>query len=166
MSFARSSISCRQASLLDIAETDERVIVDNSLSKTWVMTGSRLGWHVRPVGTRDTVSDIVEVTRGPLHPARRRRRPRRYELCRALPRPLRGGSAAAWAKALGALNGVRYAPPDGAVYAFGVEGTRLAVAPGGAFGAAGNGHLGVCFAQEPERLTRAMARLRLGLAAS
>ena len=59
------------------------------------------------------------------------------------------------------LNGVRYAAPAGAFYAFvGVEGLtdslglakklvthqRVAVAPGVAFGAAGEGFLRVCFA--------------------
>jgi aspartate aminotransferase len=76
------------------------------------------------------------------------------------------------------LNGVRYAPPPGAFYAFiGVEGltdsftfakrlvveNKVAVAPGAAFGAAGEGHLRICFAQSEPRLERAAERLRAGL---
>jgi aspartate/methionine/tyrosine aminotransferase len=83
-------------------------------------------------------------------------------------------------EALAGLNGVRYAAPDGAFYAFiGVDGATdsmalarklvtehgVAVAPGSAFGAAGEGHLRVCFAQRPERMARAMQRLRDGLRA-
>jgi aspartate/methionine/tyrosine aminotransferase len=76
------------------------------------------------------------------------------------------------------LNGVRYAAPPGAIYAFvGIEGLRdslgfakrlvldhkVAVAPGIAFGAAGEGHLRICFAQSEQRLDRAVHRLRAGL---
>ena len=49
-------------SLLDIATPDDRVIVCNSFSKTWAMTGWRLGWMVVPEGTRDAISEVVEVT--------------------------------------------------------------------------------------------------------
>jgi aspartate aminotransferase len=82
--------------------------------------------------------------------------------------------------ALAGLNGVRYAAPVGAFYAFvGVDGltdslelakrlvTRhgVGVAPGIAFGDAGEGHLRICFAQSAERMERAMGRLRDGLRA-
>ena len=70
--------------------------------------------------------------------------------------------------------------PDGAFYAFvGVEGLTdsltlakrlvtehgVAVAPGIAFGDAGEGYLRICFAQSAERIERAMGRLREGLRA-
>jgi len=41
----------------------------------------------------------------------------------------------------------------------------VAVAPGSAFGAAGEGYLRLCFAQAPARMERAMGRLRTGLQA-
>ena len=81
-------------------------------------------------------------------------------------------------EALSGLNRVRYSPPDGAFYAFvGVEGLtdsfalakrlvldhRVAVAPGVAFGAAGEGYLRICFAQSADRIERAMDRLRDGI---
>jgi len=80
--------------------------------------------------------------------------------------------------ALAGVNGVRYSAPDGAFYAFvGVEGLtdslalakklvidhHVAVAPGVAFGAAGEGFLRICFAQSADRIERAMGRLRDGL---
>ena len=55
-------------SLLDVAEPDDRVIVCNSFSKTWVMTGWRLGWLVLPDGARDAVTEIVEVTHSGVAP--------------------------------------------------------------------------------------------------
>ena len=85
---------------------------------------------------------------------------------------------------LAGLNGVRVAAPDGAFYlpsspstawrdSLGlalrlVRGARRgAVAPGAAFGAGGEGHLRVCFAQSQPRgaWSRAMTRLRAGLQA-
>ncbi len=55
-------------SLLDIAAPDDRVIVCNSFSKAWVMTGWRLGWLVVPQGARDAVTELVEVTHSGVAP--------------------------------------------------------------------------------------------------
>lgn len=169
-------------SLLDIAAPDEKVIVCNSFSKAWVMTGWRLGWLVLPQGARDAVTEIVEVTHSgvapfiqeagiaALHDAET---VRRFLAHCATGRKLAG-------EALDGLNGIRYAAPPGAFYAFlGVEGLtdsldlakklvtnhRVAVAPGVAFGAAGEGFLRVCFAQSADLLERAMQRLRNGIRA-
>jgi aspartate/methionine/tyrosine aminotransferase len=82
--------------------------------------------------------------------------------------------------ALAGINGLRFVAPDGAFYAFvGVEGLtdslalakrlvighHVAVAPGIAFGAAGEGYLRICFAQSADLIERAMGRLRDGLRA-
>ncbi len=169
-------------SLLDIAEPDDRVMVCNSFSKTWIMTGWRLGWIVLPEGTRDTVTELVEVTHSGVAPFVQHAGvaavadtdvvTRFHAFC-AEGRRLT-------TEALSGLNGVRYAAPDGAFYAFiGIEGVtdsltlaknlvtehKVAVAPGIAFGDAGEGHLRLCFAQSPERLTRALQRLQEGLRA-
>ena len=167
-------------SVLDVAGPDDRVIVVNSFSKTWVMTGWRLGWMVLPEGTRDSVSEIVETTHSGVAPFVQQAGlaaigdPSTVEAFRV--HCARGRQMAG--DALAGLNGIHYAAPDGAFYAFlGVEGLRdslsfakrlvtehgIAVAPGMAFGAAGEGFLRVCYAQSPERLERAMARLRDGL---
>jgi aspartate aminotransferase len=167
-------------SLLDIAEPDDRVIVCNSFSKTFTMTGWRLGWMVLPEGARDTVCEIVEVTHSGVAPFIQRagiaalRDNGAVERFRA--HCARGRKLAA--EALSGLNGVRFTPPDGAFYAFiGVEGLRdsldlakrlvlrhgVAVAPGVAFGESGEGHLRVCFAQSEAVMRRAMDRLTSGL---
>ena len=167
-------------SVLDVAGPDDRVIVVNSFSKTWVMTGWRLGWMVLPEGTRDSVSEIVETTHSGVAPFVQQAGlaaigdPSTVEAFRV--HCARGRQMAG--DALAGVNGIHYAAPDGAFYAFlGVEGLRdslsfakrlvtehgIAVAPGMAFGAAGEGFLRVCYAQSPERLERAMARLRDGL---
>jgi aspartate aminotransferase len=169
-------------SILDLAEPDDRVMVANSFSKTWVMTGWRLGWLVVPEGTRDAVTEIVEVTHSCVAPF-----VQQAGLAAIADTATVDGFRAHCARgrdlaseALAGLNGVRYAAPVGSFYAFvGVDGlsdsldlakklvTRhgVGVAPGIAFGAAGEGYLRVCFAQSVERMERAMGRLRNGLRA-
>jgi aspartate/methionine/tyrosine aminotransferase len=168
-------------SLLDIAEPHDRVIVCNSFSKTWVMTGWRLGWMVVPAGTREGISDIVEVTHSTVAPFVQRAGIAAIADtgCVAAFHAHCARGRAVVGAALAGLNGVRYAPPPGAFYAFiGIEGLtdsfafakrlvtehKVAVAPGAAFGAAGEGHLRICFAQSEQRLARAVQRLRAGLA--
>jgi aspartate/methionine/tyrosine aminotransferase len=167
-------------SLLDIAGPNDRVIVCNSFSKTWVMTGWRLGWLVVPDGARDAVTELVEVMHSGVAPFIQHAGlaavhdtdvVERFRAHCATGRALTGD-------ALAGVNGVRYAQPVGAFYAFvGVEGLTdsltlakrlvteqgVAVAPGIAFGDAGEGYLRICFAQSAERIDRAMGRLREGL---
>jgi aspartate aminotransferase len=167
-------------SILDIAEPDDRVIVCNSFSKTWVMTGWRLGWLVVPEGARNAITELVEVTHSGVAPFIQHAGlaaisdtevVENFRSHCATGRALTGD-------ALSGINGVRYTAPDGAFYAFvGVEGLtdslalakrlvtdhHVAVAPGVAFGAAGEGFLRICFAHSPDRIERAMGRLRDGL---
>ncbi len=172
--------SAAAPSVLDIADPDDRVIVVNSFSKTWMMTGWRLGWMVLPEGARDVVTEIVETTHSGVAPF--------IQLAgvaavhdTAVVEAFRAHCARGRQMAgdgLAGLNGIHYAAPDGAFYAFiGVEGLRdslslakrlvtehhVAVAPGIAFGSSGEGYLRVCYAQSPDRLARAMSRLRDGL---
>jgi aspartate/methionine/tyrosine aminotransferase len=169
-------------SMLDIAEPDDRIIVCNSFSKAWVMTGWRLGWLVAPEGTGERIVDIVEAVHSGVAPFTQRAglaaigdtaAVERFRAHCATGRTLAS-------EALSGLNGIRYQPPVGAFYAFvAVDGlhdsldlakklvTRhgVAVAPGVAFGAAGEGWLRVCFAQSAGLMERAMQRLRDGLRA-
>jgi aspartate aminotransferase len=167
-------------SILDVAEPDDRVIVCNSFSKAWVMTGWRLGWMVVPQGTRDAVTELVEVTHSGVAAFIQRAGVAALADTETVER-FRAHCARGRAltdEALSGINRVRHVAPDGGFYAFvGVEGLsdslhfakrlvaehRVAVAPGIAFGEAGEGHLRLCFAQSAERLDRALGRLRDGL---
>jgi len=170
-------------SLLDIAAPDDRVMVCNSFSKTWIMTGWRLGWIVLPEGTRDAVAEIVEVTHSGVAPFTQHAGVAAINDTETVEnfRTLCAEGRRLVTDALAGLNFVRYAPPPGAFYAFvGIDGVtdslalakrlvtqeKVAVAPGIAFGAAGEGHLRICFAQSPARIGRAMERLRAGLLAA
>ncbi len=169
-------------SLLDIADPGDRVIVCNSFSKTWMMTGWRLGWMVVPEGTLETITDLVEVAHSGVAPFVQRAGIAAVADAAAVEafRTHCAAGRALASSALGGLNGIRYRSPDGAFYAFlSVDGlhdsldlakklvTRhgVAVAPGVAFGAAGEGWLRVCFAQSAPLLERALQRLRDGLRA-
>ena len=169
-------------SLLDVAEPDDRVIVCNSFSKTWVMTGWRLGWLVVPEGARDAVTELVEVTHSGVAPFIQHAGLAAVpdtDVVRAFRAHCARGRALA-GEALAGLNGVRYAAPDGAFYAFvGVEGLtdsltlakRLVTDTASRWRRAsrsampGEGYLRICFAQSAERIERAMGRLRDGLRA-
>ncbi len=169
-------------SILDIAEPHDRIIVCNSFSKTWMMTGWRLGWLVVPDGTQEVFVNIVEVTHSGVAPFIQHGGVAAVADTAAVDgfRDYCAAGRALAGEALAGLNGVRYRPPTGAFYAFlAVEGlhdsldlakklvTRhgVAVAPGVAFGSAGEGWLRVCFAQSATLMERAMHRLRDGLRA-
>jgi aspartate aminotransferase len=169
-------------SLLDVAEPDDQVMVCNSFSKAWIMTGWRLGWLVVPEGLRDRISDIVEAIHSGVAPFVQRAGLAAIKDT-ATVETIRTHCAAGRqlaSEALSGLNGVRYTPPPGAFYAFiGIDGLTdslalalnlvrrhgVALAPGVAFGAAGEGSLRLCFAQSPDSMARAMTRLRDGLRA-
>ena len=169
-------------SLLDVAGPDDKVLVCDSFSKTWVMTGWRLGWIVLPEGLSDAFANMVEVTHSCVAPfvqeAGRAAIADTDSLVRFQAHCARGRDLVG--QALSGLNGVRYVAPDGAFYAFvGVDGLtdslalaktlvskhKVGVAPGVAFGESGEGSLRICFAQSPETMERAMARFRAGLRA-
>jgi aspartate aminotransferase len=48
--------------ILDIAEPEDRLIVINSFSKSWAMTGWRLGWMVHPPSLGPTLAMITQYT--------------------------------------------------------------------------------------------------------
>jgi aspartate/methionine/tyrosine aminotransferase len=169
-------------SFLDVAGPDDPLFVINSFSKSWAMTGWRLGWVVAPSDLEPTLANMVEyatsgATAFSQHAAVAAIRDgeafvRRFrDYCR-VGRDIVTGR-------LAALPRVTCRPPDGAFYAFlRVEGetdseelarrivreARVGLAPGIAFGPEAEGWLRICFAQSPDLLTRAMDRLEPVLA--
>ena len=169
-------------SFLDMADPDERVVSTNSFSKSWLMTGWRLGWIVAPRALMPDLGKLIEyntscspafvqhaglaaISQGEPTVARTRERLRRA-------RDFLVGE-------LRKLPGIEVAPPAGAMYAFfRVEGlddsfafckrlvheARLGLAPGSAFGAEGEGFVRWCFASDVARLADGVARLARALA--
>jgi aspartate aminotransferase len=164
-------------SFLDIAEPEERVIVLNSFSKTWAMTGWRLGWMVAPPELLAVADKLVEFNtiNAPVF------------LQRAGIVALEEGEASVAAmrekcrrgrdimvQGLNRFPRLRVASPTGAFYAFfrvaGINDslafakeilarTKVGVAPGSAFFGGGEGYLRICFASAPPRLEAALDRL-------
>ena len=164
-------------SVLPLIEPEDPVIVVNSFSKTWAMTGWRLAWLVHPPSMAPVYDSLIEFNTS------------------GAPAFLQAGALAAIRdgedfaaemiqrcgqgrelvlQRLGAMRRVTLARPEGAFYAFfkvdGVtdslayaqqvlERTGVGLAPGIAFGDAGEGHLRLCFASAPDRLSAAMDRL-------
>jgi len=171
-------------SFLDLAEAGERVISTNTFSKSWLMTGWRLGWAVVPAALEADLAKLIEfntscapvfvqraalaaVTQGEpviAHTLARFRKARDF-----LVGELRG------------IPGIEVALPSGTMYAFlrlaGVADSLafckklvadvgLGLAPGSAFGPQGEGYARWCFAAGEDKLAEGVARLRRSLAAS
>jgi aspartate/methionine/tyrosine aminotransferase len=168
-------------SFLDLAERDERVIGTNTFSKSWLMTGWRLGWMVAPRPLVPEIAKLIEFNTSCVPGFVQ------YAGLAALThgepvieRTLRRFRAARdfLIGELNGIEGIRAASPDGAMYAFlHVDGMRdslafckrmvaeagLGLAPGAAFGPEGEGFVRWCFAAELERLADGIERLREGL---
>ena len=171
-------------SFLDVAEPDDRLVVAHSFSKSFLMTGWRLGWLVLPPSLVPAMGKLIEFNTScaPVFVQRAGLAGLagaadfipgligRLQHCRDTLLPQ-----------LAALPGVQVATPAGGMYAFfRVEGQNdslafakrlvveagLGLAPGAAFGDEAEGWLRWCFAsREPARLTQGVERLKafLGL---
>jgi aspartate aminotransferase len=164
-------------SFLDHAEPDDRLIVVNSFSKSWAMTGWRLGWLTLPADVVPQFEKLVEFnTSGSptflQHAAITAVRDGEDFVGQFVARCRMARDAAI--DGLQACRRVTVARPAGAFYAFlRVDGVtdslafakealfqaKVGLAPGSAFGPAGEGHLRLCFARDPQIIAAAIARL-------
>jgi aspartate/methionine/tyrosine aminotransferase len=165
-------------SALDLVDEDDRYISANTFSKSWTMTGWRLGWIVAPREFVAQVGKVIEfntscapefVQRAGVV-AVRDGEPTIADTVARLRR-----SRDALVSALTALPGVEVAPPPGAMYLFFrvagfsedslafakqlVAEAGLGIAPGVAFGPEGEGYLRWCFAASDALLLEGAERL-------
>ncbi|HUN48856.1 MAG TPA: pyridoxal phosphate-dependent aminotransferase [Stellaceae bacterium] len=164
-------------SLLDIAEREDRVVVLNSFSKSWAMTGWRLGWLVAPRELLPALDKLIEFnTSGSptfIQHAAVVAVEQGEPLVQEIVERCRIGRDIL-VQGLSRFARVHVTPPAGAFYAFcRVDGmtdsfamarqivstVKVGVAPGIAFGDAGEGYLRFCFAASTQRLTEALDRL-------
>lgn len=165
-------------SFLDIAERDERVICVNSFSKSWLMTGWRLGWMVLPSALTGDLSKLIEYNTSC---APSFVQEAGVVAVRDGDAFIRGENVRLRAardhlvRALSALPGIDVHTPEGAMYLFFrlagaqdslalckqlVREARLGLAPGSAFGPEGEGFVRWCYACDTVRLDEGVNRLR------
>ncbi|NPD66840.1 pyridoxal phosphate-dependent aminotransferase [Lichenicola cladoniae] len=164
-------------SFLELADVDDRVVSINSFSKSWAMTGWRLGWITAPPALMSALGKITEFNTScapgfvqsagivaleqgePFVAAMRARLQSRRDIAADL---------------LDAIPGITTPRPEGAMYAFMriagctdslalakslLREARVGVAPGRAFGESGEGCLRLCFAVEEATLREAIGRI-------
>jgi aspartate/methionine/tyrosine aminotransferase len=168
-------------SFLDLAGEGDRIVSTNTFSKSWLMTGWRLGWLVVPAPLSADLAKLIEYNTScaPVFVQRaavvavRDGEP-------VIARTLQRFRAARdfLVRELNAIPGVEAALPSGAMYAFFrvagmtdslefckrlVHDAGLGLAPGAAFGPDGEGYVRWCFASGLDRLAEGIARLRQSL---
>ncbi|HXQ13118.1 MAG TPA: pyridoxal phosphate-dependent aminotransferase [Caulobacteraceae bacterium] len=179
LAFGRNSAP----TILDIADPEDRLIVINSFSKSWAMTGWRLGWMVHPPSLGPTLAMMTQYSTSGVTTF----------LQHAGVAAIREGEPfVAWMRgycetgmgivceALERLPRVRMGPrPQAGMYAyFEIDGmpdsrqacldilakTSVGLAPGVFFGPGSETFLRACVCRKPEVLATAMERLSEALA--
>ncbi|GAA1861217.1 pyridoxal phosphate-dependent aminotransferase [Paeniglutamicibacter psychrophenolicus] len=164
---------------LDIADEADRVISCNSFSKTWLMTGWRIGWIVAPKATLPEIGKLLEFsttcTPGFVQAAANHAVNHGEPLIARTVARLKTARDHLQAE-LSTIPGIELAAAaPGAMYSFFkvtgatdslafcrdlISETGLGLAPGIAFGPEGEGYLRWCFASELPRIDDGVARLR------
>ena len=164
-------------SLVDIASPEDKIIAINSFSKSWCMTGWRLGWLVAPARLGPVLEKCIEFHYSC---------PAEFSQVAGVTAILEGEPYVTdlvrryaelrdiTVQRLRAHPRVRLAEPEGAFYGFfAVEGmtdslawctdvvreTKVGLAPGAAFGPESEGFIRLCYAQSRDRLVEAFDRL-------
>ena len=166
------------ASFADKVTDEDRFIIINSFSKSWAMTGWRLGWLTAPKSLAPSLEMVTEFNFSCIFA------PTQIAGIAALQEgePFIQSSIERYRTALDAvmtafdgLPRVACPLPAAAFYAFfTVEGvddsfafarrlldeSGVGLAPGAAFGPEGEGYLRLCFAADADRLERALRRMK------
>ncbi len=166
----------RAPSFLDICDDGEMLLLANTFSKNWAMTGWRVGWLQAPKALASAIERIIQYNSS------------------GTPAFLQRGCVAALdhgedfivaqvakaranrdkvARLLGQMPGVRFETPRGAFYTFfAIDGmtdstattlriideANVGFAPGATFGPGGEGHLRMCFLRDPAKIEEALGR--------
>jgi len=171
-------------SILKLATRDDAVLVAQSFSKAWCMTGWRLGWLIarRDLAQRAGQLNEFIISCAPsfVQRAGETALDEGDGAVGELVGMLRGNRDFCLS-ALRAMKGVTVPEPEGAFYLFPrIDGltdsfgfckrllleTGVGLAPGVAFGAGGEGNVRICYALEKPILEQAMERLERFLSAS
>jgi aspartate aminotransferase len=175
--FSGSRLGEPVPSILCKATRDDAVMVVHSFSKSYCMTGWRLGFLIarRDLTAKATQLNEFVVSHAPTFTQKAGETALAEgedELLRMLERLKENRDLCL--KALSGMNGITVPKPDGAFYLFPrieglqdsfrfckrlLEETKVGLAPGVAFGAGGEGSVRICYAAERSILEPAMERL-------
>ncbi len=168
-------------SFLDLSEEDDLVISANSFSKSWLMTGWRLGWIVAPAALTEAFAKLIEYNTSCAPSFVQQAGIVALEQGGSITQVFQERLKIARDFLVGRLSplpGLQVATPPGAMYVFlGIDGltdsvafakrlvveAKLGLAPGAAFGTEGEGYLRWCFASSLERLDEGARRLQIAL---
>ena len=171
-------------SFLDLADREERIICVNSFSKSWLMTGWRLGWMVLPTALTDDLSKLIEYNTSCAPSFVQEAGVVAVRDGEVFIRSEQTRLQAARDHLVAALSGlpdVDVHAPQGAMYVFFrlsgaqdslalckrlVREARVGLAPGSAFGPEGEGFVRWCYACDTQRLDEGVSRLRGFLSAA
>ncbi len=169
-------------SFLTLTDEDERLIVINSFSKAWSMTGWRLGWMVAPPAILPDLASLLEYNTSCVSEFTQRAGAaamQQGEPYVSKQRAELAGTKAKLSAALKHLPGLEVPQGDGAMYLFLrvageddsvrlakrlIEEVGLGLAPGRAFGPEGEGWLRWCYAADWKKIESGIERLARFLA--
>jgi aspartate/methionine/tyrosine aminotransferase len=170
-------------SFLEHATADDALLVLNSFSKPWAMTGWRIGWLTHPAALGDQFAKLVQINTSGLPAFLQRGAIAAVEkgddfVAEMVERCRSGGELVF--QRLSANPRVTIARPEAAFYNFfsvdGVTDTmafckklaqeyKVGLAPGEAFAAGGQGNIRLCFAAGAERLSKGLDRIEAAIKA-
>jgi len=170
-------------SFLEHAGPDDPLIVLNSFSKPWAMTGWRIGWLTHPAALGDQIAKLVQINTSGVPAFLQRGAVAALEKGDAFIAEMvercRAGRELVFQR-LSAQPRVTIARPEAAFYNFfsidGVSDTmsfcktlakkyKVGLAPGEAFAAGGQGNIRLCFASGAEQLSRGLDRIEAAIKA-
>lgn len=168
-------------SFLEVADPDEQLFVVQSFSKTWAMTGWRLGWLVHPAALAHQVGNLSAInSTGSAtfiqHAGVAAIQHGEPFVAQLLERCDNGRKMVA--EALNGIERVEAPSVPASFYSyFRIDGVQddlayakelvaragVGLAPGSAFGPDNDGYFRICFAQDPSRLSIALERLQAAI---
>lgn len=167
----------RASSFMDIMDPEDRILFVNTFSKNWAMTGWRVGWMRAHPSLARTFENLIQYSSSGVAQFLQRGAIAALDQGDAF---LREQVAQAQVsrdlvcRSLAETGRVRFSVPPGAFYLFfSVDGLKdstkaafeivdkalVGLAPGVAFGRAGEGYLRLCFHRRPDQVEEAAGRL-------
>jgi aspartate/methionine/tyrosine aminotransferase len=168
-------------SFLEFRRPDDRLILVNTFSKNWAMTGWRIGWMQAPAVLGPVIESLIQYNTSGVATFMQRGAIAAIEDGEPFVKEQIARAAAGReivSRALATNNRVSYVAPAGAFYAFfGIEGigdsmaaalsmideANVGLAPGTAFGKGAESSFRICFLRSAEPLGEAMGRLETWL---